>query len=389
MNNNKEFFPNIKKIQFNPNAKTTETMVFRHYNPDEVVLGRSMKEWLRFAVCYWHTFVWEGNDAFGNGTLTRQWNANESAMEKAKDKARAAFEFFSKLGVPYYCFHDRDVAPEGTTLEESNKNLDTIVDLFEQLQKETGVKLLWGTANQFSHPRYMNGASTNPDVHAFAYAASQVKKMIEVTHRLGGENFVFWGGREGYQTLLNTNVKEEIDHMASFLKMAVRFKEEIGFKGQFLLEPKPKEPTKHQYDYDAQTVYGFLKTYGLDGHFKVNIEPNHTTLAGHSYEHDLWMASQFGYLGSLDINTGSPDLGWDTDQFLMDPKLATIVMLTVIKQNGLQPGGLNFDCKLRRESSDLEDLFIAHIGAMDNLAFALKKAALIYEDKHLEKNRIV
>lgn len=230
----------------------------------------------------------------------------------------------------------------------------------------------------------MNGGSTNPELHSFAYAACQVKKIIEITHRLGGENIVFWGGREGYQSLLNTDVKKELDHMASFFKMAIKYKQEVGFKGQFLIEPKPKEPTKHQYDYDAQTVIAFLRTYNLEEHFKLNIEPNHTTLAGHCYEHDLHIASKYNMLGSLDINTGSPDLGWDTDQFLMDPKLATSVLLTVIQQNGLAPGGLNFDCKVRRESSDLEDLFIAHIGAMDNLAFALKKAARIHTDKHLE-----
>lgn len=380
-----EYFPGINKIEFNPDADVTDTMVFRHYNPEEIVLGKSMKDWLRFAVCYWHTFTWEGADPFGRNSVSRPWNAKSDPLESAKDKAHAAFEFFSKLGVSYFTFHDVDVAPEGKDLEETRKYFDEIVDLIESLQKKTGIKLLWGTANLFSNPRYMNGASTNPDVHAFAYAACQVKKIMEVTKRLGGENLVFWGGREGYQTLLNTNVKKEIDHLAAFLHMAVKYKEEIGFTGQLLIEPKPKEPTKHQYDYDAQTVMGFLKSYGLDKHFKVNIEPNHTTLAGHCYEHDVHMASKFGYLGSLDINTGSPDLGWDTDQFLMDPKLATTVLLNVIQQDGLAPGGLNFDCKIRRESTDAADLFIAHIGAMDNLAFALKKAAKIHSDKHLEK----
>ena len=305
-------------------------------------------------------------------------------MERAKEKIRAAFEFFSKLGVPYWTFHDRDIAPEGATLEESNRNLDIIVDLIVELQKKTGVKLLWGTSNLFSNVRYMNGASTNPNVHSFAYACAQVKKMLEVTKKLGGENFVFWGGREGYQTLLNTDVKQELDHMAKFLRMAVDYKEKIGFTGQFLLEPKPKEPTKHQYDYDAQTVIGFLKTYNLDKYFKVNIEPNHTTLAGHCYEHDFLVASKLGYLGSMDINTGDTSVGWDTDQFLMDPKLATMVMLTVIRQNGLNPGGLNFDCKVRRESTDLEDLFIAHIAAMDVLAYGLKMASEIIKDGVLE-----
>lgn len=379
-----EFFPNIKKIEYNPNASVTETMVFRHYNPEEVVLGKPMKEWLRFAVCYWHTFCWEGADPFGKNTVSRDWNSKTDELERAKDKAHAAFELFTKLGVPYFCFHDVDVSPEGKTLEESQKNFDVMVDLIESLMKKTGMKLLWGTANLFSNARFMNGGATNPELHSFAYAACQVKKIIEVTHRLGGENLVFWGGREGYMTLLNTDVRKELDHLAAFFKMAVKYKEEIGFKGQFLLEPKPKEPTRHQYDYDAQTVIGFLKTYDLDKHFKLNIEPNHTTLAGHSYEHDVHVASKYNMLGSVDINTGSPDLGWDTDQFLMDPKLATSVMLTIIQQGGLAPGGLNFDCKVRRESSDPEDLFIAHVGAMDNIAFALKKAAQIHSDKHLE-----
>lgn len=379
-----EFWPNIKKIQFNPDAAVTESLVFRHYNPDEVVLGKPMREWLRFAVCYWHTFCWEGADPFGRNSVSRAWNAKSNELERAKEKAHAAFEFFTKLGVDYFCFHDVDVAPEGKDLEETQKNLDEIIDLIESLQKKTGLKLLWGTANLFSNPRYMNGGATNPELHSFAYAACQVKKIIEVTHRLGGENLVFWGGREGYMTLLNTDVKKELDHLAAFFHMAVKYAAEIGFKGQFLLEPKPKEPTRHQYDYDAQTVISFLKTYNLDKHFKLNIEPNHTTLAGHSYEHDVHMASKLGMLGSVDINTGSPDLGWDTDQFLMDPKLATTVLLTIIQQGGLAPGGLNFDCKVRRESTDPEDLFIAHVAAMDNLAFALKKAARVHSDKHLE-----
>jgi len=273
------------------------------------------------------------------------------------------------------------VSPEGATLEETNRNLDEIVDLLEQLQKETGVKLLWGTTNLYSNVRYMNGAGTSPDAHSFAYGCAAVKKMLEVTKRLGGQGYVFWGGREGYQTLLNTDVKKETKHMAAFLRMAVEYKEKIGFTGQFLIEPKPKEPTKHQYDYDAQTVIGFLQAHKLDKHFKLNIEPNHTTLAGHCYEHDIHLASKFGFLGSLDINTGDQSVGWDTDQFLVDPKLATTVMYTIISQNGLNPGGLNFDCKVRRESTDLEDLFVAHISAMDTLAFALKKAARIWEDR--------
>lgn len=384
----KEYFPEIKKIVYNPYAPREDCLVYRHYNENEIVLDRSMKEWLRLAVCCWHTFCWQGTDPFGNATLTnRPWNFYENKLEQSKERIKAAFEFFTKLGNPYWTFHDRDIAPEGLTLEETNRYLDEIVDLVEELQNKTGVKLLWGTSNLFSSNRYANGASTNPNVYSFAYAGTQVKKMLEITKRLKGENFVFWGGREGYQSLLNTNVKYELEHMEEFLRMAVDYKQRIGFNGQLLLEPKPKEPTKHQYDYDAQTCISFLKSskYGLDKYFKLNIEPNHTQLAGHSYEHDIIIASQLGYLGSIDINTGESSLGWDTDQFLMDPKLATQVCLTLIKQNGLQPGGLNFDCKVRRESIDLEDVFIAHIGAIDTLAYGLKKAAQIYKDGLLER----
>lgn len=297
---------------------------------------------------------------------------------------RAAFEFFEKLGIKYYTFHDRDIAPEGDDLKETNTNLDQLTDLALELQKKTGVKLLWATCNLFSNPRYMNGAATNPDAHALAHAAAQVKKGLEIAKKLGAENFVFWGGREGYHTLLNTDVRRELDHMGSFFQMVVDYKTKIEFKGQLLIEPKPKEPTKHQYDYDAQTVIAFLKTYGLENDFKLNIEPNHTTLAGHSYEHDVVVASKFGFLGSIDSNTGSPDLGWDTDQFPMDIKNCTLVMKAIIEQGGLAPGGLNFDCKIRRESTDLEDMFIAHIGAMDSFARGLKNAAKLIEDGTLD-----
>jgi xylose isomerase len=385
MSNSKEFFTDIKKIEYNPNATKHESLVFRHYNRDEIVMGKKMSEWLRFAVCFWHTYCWDGNDPFGSATLPRPWKTlSDTPIERAKDTVRAAFEFMTKLGVEYYTFHDRDVAPEGANLQETNANLDVIVDLLEEMQNKTSIKPLWGTANLFSNRRYANGAITNPDVDIFAYAGAQVKKMLEVTKRLGGENFVFWGGREGYQSLINTDVKKETDHLAKFFRMAVNYKEKIGFKGQFLLEPKPKEPTKHQYDYDAQTVIGFLKANNLQDHFKLNIEPNHTTLAGHCYEHDLVIASQYNMLGSLDINTGDQSVGWDTDQFLTDPKLATLVLHAIIKQNGLAPGGLNFDCKVRRESTDLEDLFISHIAAMDVLAYGLKKAAEIIQDGILQ-----
>ncbi|MBN3306102.1 XYLA isomerase, partial [Amia calva] len=301
-------------------------------------------------------------------------------METAKRRMHAAFEFFTKLGVKYYTFHDRDVAPEGSTLEESNRNLVEITDLALQLQKKTGIRVLWVTCNLFAHPRYMNGAATNPDSHVLAYAGAQVKKGLEIAKKLGAENFVFWGGREGYLTLHNTDVAAELRHMANFFKMAVAYKEKIGLKCQFLIEPKPKEPCRHQYDYDAMSVIGFLKHFGLDSHFKLNIEPNHTTLAGHSYEHDIVVASAFGMLGSVDSNTGSPDLGWDTDQFPMDIKNTTMVMKSIVEQGGLQPGGLNFDAKVRRESTDLEDLFIAHIGAMDAFARGLRNAVKIIEE---------
>lgn len=344
-----------------------------------------MEDWCRFAVCYWHTFRGTGADPFGGQTLHRPFDDMSNTVENALRRADAAFEFFTKLGVPYYTFHDADVSPAGASLAESNKNLDRVADHLEAKQKETGVKLLWGTANLFSHARYTQGASTNPDAHVFAYAGAQVKKAMEVTHRLGGENYVFWGGREGFQSILNTNVRRELDHMARFLHMAVEHKKALGAKYQLLIEPKPREPTKHQYDYDAQTVYGFLKHYGLEAHYKVNIEPNHTTLAGHAHEHDLMMSSKYGYLGSIDANTGDENSGWDTDQFPMDVKKALLTMWIVIEQGGLQPGGLNFDAKVRRESTDLEDHFIGHIGAMDTFARGLKGAAKLKEEGVLDK----
>ncbi|XP_028282127.1 xylose isomerase-like isoform X2 [Parambassis ranga] len=375
-----EFFAGIPKIQYVPDAGPGDVMCFKHYNPTEVLMGRTMEDWLRFSVCYWHSFCGTGADPFGFPTLLqRVWNEG-TPMEAAKKRLRAAFEFFTKLGVKFYTFHDRDMSPEGATLEESNKNLDEITDLALQLQTQTGVKVLWVTCNLFAHPRYMNGAATNPDCHVLAYAGAQVKKGLDVAKKLGAENFVFWGGREGFHSILNTDVAAELKHMAGFFKMAARYKEKIGLKCQFLIEPKPKEPCRHQYDYDAMSVIGFLKHHGLERDFKLNIEPNHTTLAGHSYEHDIVVASAFGMLGSVDSNTGSPDLGWDTDQFPMDIRNTTLVMKTIVEQGGLQPGGLNFDAKVRRESTDLEDLFIAHIGAMDAFARGLRNAVHIIED---------
>ncbi|XP_060556591.1 xylose isomerase-like [Ruditapes philippinarum] len=374
------YFKGIDKIPFKQDAGPAETMMYKHYNPSQVVMGRTMEEWLRFSVCFWHTFRGTGADPFGFPTLIRPWDDGSNTMANARRRLRAGFEFFTKLGVKYWTFHDRDIAPEGATLEETNKNLDEIADLALELQKKTGVKLLWATSNLFAHPRYMNGAGSNPDARIFAYAAAQVKKCLEVAKRLGAENFVFWGGREGYHTLLNTDILQEQNHLANFFRMASEYKKKIGFTGTLLIEPKPKEPSKHQYDYDAMTVIAFLKTYGLDKEFKLNIEPNHTTLAGHGYEHDVAMASAFGMLGSVDSNTGSPDLGWDTDQFPMDIKNSTQVMRVILEQGGLAPGGLNFDCKVRRESTNLKDMFISHIGAMDSFARALKCAAKIKEE---------
>lgn len=343
-------------------------------------MGKKMKDWLRFSVCYWHTFRGKGSDPFGFPTMSRSYDDESNSIDNAKRRADAAFELFTKLGVEYYTFHDRDVAPEGSTLDESNQNLDEIADYLLALQKKTGVKLLWATQNLFSHPRYMNGAFTNPDAHVLAYACAQVKKVLDVNHKLGGENLVFWGGREGYQSVLNTDMKRELDHMAAVFKMAIKYKEQNNMTAQFLIEPKPREPTKHQYDYDAQTTIAFLKTYGLDPHFKLNIEPNHTTLAGHDFEHDIIIASKYGMLGSVDSNTGDPLLGWDTDQFPTDVKKAVLVMEAIVDQGGLAPGGLNFDCKVRRESTEDEDLFIAHIGAMDTFARALRIVAKMKQD---------
>eukprot|EP00298_Acanthocystis_sp_HF-20_P003152 c13522_g1_i1.p1 GENE.c13522_g1_i1~~c13522_g1_i1.p1 ORF type:complete len:459 (+),score=227.37 c13522_g1_i1:50-1426(+) len=379
-----EFFHGIDKIKYE-GANSTNPLAFKFYNPDEVIHGKPMKDWLRFSVCYWHTFRGNGSDPFGFPTMTREYEDGSDSLENAKRRLRAAFEFFSKLGVEFWCFHDRDIAPAGATWEETNSNLDIMADLALELQKKTGVSLLWGTANLFSHPRYMCGASSNPDFDVFACAAAQVKKILDVTAKLGGSNFVFWNGRDGYQTILNTDVEKELSHVVAFYKMAVKYAEKIGFKGQFLIEPKPREPLKHQYDYDAQTTIGFLTANGLDKHFKLNIEPNHTTLAGHDYEHDIVFASKLGMLGSIDSNSGDPLLGWDTDQFPSDPFKTALIMKAVLEQGGLNPGGLNFDCKLRRESTDLEDMFIGHIGAMDCYAKGLRIAAQILIDGKIPK----
>lgn len=379
-NRDSEFFPGIGQVEYKPNAEPSETLVFRHYNAHQEVLGRTMEEWLRFSVCYWHSFRGTGSDPFGGPTIKRPWDDGTDSLDNAKRRLRAAFEFFTKLGIKYWTFHDRDLAPEGKTLAETNANLDEVVELAAELMNKTGVKLLWATCNLFVHPRYMHGAATSCDAHVTMYAAAQVKKGLEVAKRLGAENFVFWGGREGYHSLINTDVRAELDHLAAFYKMVIAYKEKIGFKGQLLIEPKAKEPTRHQYDYDAQTVMAFLHQYGLSAHFKLNIEPNHTTLAGHPYEHDVIFSSAYGMLGSIDANTGSPDLGWDTDQFPMDVRSCTMVMKAVLEQDGIAPGGLNFDAKVRRESTDLKDLFVAHAAAMDTFARGLKNAATMMSD---------
>ncbi len=380
----KAHFPKIGKIAYE-GAGSKNALAFRHYNPAEVVDGKTMEQHMRFSIAYWHAFRGTGADPFGPGTIVRPWETGKNALSIAKTRMDAAFEFFTKIGAPYWCFHDRDIAPEGRTLAESNKNLDALVAHAKQLQKATGVKLLWGTANLFSNPRFMCGASTNPDAHVFAYAAAQVKSAMDATLELGGENYVFWGGREGYETLLNTNLKREQDHLAAFLHMAVDYAKEIGFKGQFLIEPKPKEPTKHQYDFDVATGIGFLRTYGLDKHFKFNIETNHATLAGHTFQHEIETAAAAKMLGSIDANTGDLLLGWDTDQFNTDVKELTLAMVSILKAGGLGTGGFNFDAKLRRPSIDLEDLFHAHIGGMDAYAAAFKIARHILADGKFEK----
>ena len=363
---------------------TDNPLAFRHYNPDEVVDGRTMAEHLRFSIAYWHAFRGTGSDPFGPGTINRPWETGRDPLSIAKARMDAAFEFFVKIRAPFYCFHDRDIAPEGRTLRESNRLLDAMADHARDLQKATGVRLLWGTANLFSNPRYMCGAATNPDAHVFAYAAAQVKKALEVTKRLGGENYVFWGGREGYETLLNTNLKREQEHLATFLHLAVDHAKAIGFKGQFLIEPKPKEPTKHQYDFDVASGIAFLRTFGLDRHFKFNIETNHATLAGHTFQHEIEVAAAAGMLGSIDANAGDLLLGWDTDQFNTDVRELTLAMISILRAGGLGSGGFNFDAKLRRTSIDPADLFHAHIGGMDAYALAFKLARQILTEGMFE-----
>lgn len=380
-----EFFENVDKIKYE-GSETTNPLAFRHYDKNKMILGKSMKDHLRFAACYWHNFCWPGSDVFGAGTFDRPWHKHGDPLEMARMKADAAFEFFAKLDVPYYCFHDIDIAPEGNSLKEYVNNLTAMVDVLEQKQSETGLKLLWGTANAFSNPRYMAGAGTNPDPKVFAFAAAQIFNAMAATKRLGGENYVLWGGREGYETLLNTDLRQERQQLGRLMQMVVEHKHKIGFKGTILIEPKPQEPTKHQYDYDTATVYGFLKQFGLENEVKVNIEANHATLAGHSFQHEIATATSLGLFGSIDANRGDPQLGWDTDQFPNSVEENTLVMYEILKAGGFTTGGFNFDAHVRRPSIDGVDLFHGHIGGMDTMALSLEKAATMIENDVLSEN---
>ncbi|WP_337880779.1 xylose isomerase [Rheinheimera sp.] len=377
-----QYFDQLQKIAFE-GAQSSNPLAFKHYNASEKVLGKTMAEHLRMAACYWHNFCWNGQDVFGQGTFGRPWLEAGDPMEMAKFKADVAFEFFSKLTIPYYCFHDVDVAPEGRTIQEYVNNFAAMVDVLEQKQAETGVKLLWGTANLFSNPRYAAGGASNPNPEVFSYGATQVFHAMNATKRLGGENYVLWGGREGYETLLNTDLRHEREQLGRFMQMVVEHKHKIGFTGTLLIEPKPQEPTKHQYDYDSATVYGFLKQYGLEKEFKVNIEANHATLAGHSFHHEVATAISLDIFGSIDANRGDAQNGWDTDQFPNSVEELSLVMYEILKAGGFSTGGFNFDAKLRRQSVDRYDLFHGHIGGMDHLALALKKAAALVENDFL------
>jgi xylose isomerase len=375
-------FPEVTKIKYEgPSSKNP--LAYRWYNPTEVIEGKTMRDHLRISVVYWHTFRGTGSDPFGSGTMIRPWDDGTNSVENAQKRVRVAFEFMEKLDAPFYAFHDRDVAPEGDTLSESHKNFDAVVKVLKEEQQRTGIKLLWGTANMFSHPRYMHGAATSCNADVFAYAASQVRKCLEVTKELGGENYVFWGGREGYQTLFNTDMQRELEHLGRFFHMADDYAKKIGFNGTFLIEPKPKEPTKHQYDSDAAACINFLRQYDLMKRFKLNIETNHATLAGHTMMHELDYAGSQGMLGSIDANTGDLLLGWDTDQFPTNFYLTAEIMLAILKHGGLGTGGVNFDAKVRRESFEPIDLFYAHIGGIDAFARGLKIAAAIRADGEL------
>lgn len=375
----KTYFPNIDKIKFEGKG-SKNPFAFKYYDENKVVGGKTLKEHFKFSIAYWHTFCATGADPFGPGTMVRPWGANADAIQRAKDKMDAAFEFITKIGAPYYCFHDIDLIDEGHSLSEYESRMQIITDYAKQKQAETGVKLLWGTANVFSNPRYMNGASTNPDFNVVSWAGTQVKNAIDATIKLGGENYVFWGGREGYMSLLNTDMKRETEHLGKFLTMARDYARKNGFKGTFFIEPKPMEPTKHQYDYDSATVIGFLRHFGLEKDFKLNIEVNHATLAGHTFQHELQVAVDAGMLGSIDANRGDAQNGWDTDQFAINLQELTESMLVILQGGGLQGGGVNFDAKVRRNSTDLEDLFLAHIGSMDAFARGMLIASDILEN---------
>jgi xylose isomerase len=379
------YFADISPIAYE-GPTSSNPLAFKWYDKDRIVLGKRMEDHLRFAVCYWHSFCWNGLDPFGGDTFQRPWQHMADPLAAARAKADVAFEFFAKLGAPYYCFHDRDVAPEGQTPRESVNHLHAIVDVLQAKQAATGMKLLWGTANLFSHRRFMSGAATNPDPEIFALAALQVKEAMDATLKLGGENYVLWGGREGYETLLNTRLGQELDQLGRFLNMVVEYKHKIGFKGTILIEPKPREPTKHQYDFDTATVYGFLARYGLDKEVKVNIEANHATLSGHSFEHEIATAVDLGIFGSIDMNRGDMQCGWDTDQFPNSVPETALALYLILQAGGFTTGGLNFDAKVRRQSIDPADMFCGHIGGMDVAARALLVAEKMVTDGRLERH---
>ena len=381
---NTEYFKGINKIPFE-GSESDNPFAFKYYNPDQIIAGKTMRDHFKFAIAYWHSFCGQGTDPFGAGTQNYPWDNATDPVQAARDKADAAFEFISKMGFDYYCFHDYDLVQEASTLVESEKRVIAITDYLKEKQAETGIKLLWGTANCFSHPRYMNGAATNPDFNVVAHAGAQVKIAIDATIALGGENYVFWGGREGYISLLNTDMGRELDHMARFLTMAKDYARSQGFKGTFFIEPKPMEPSKHQYDFDAATSIGFIQKYGLQDDFKLNIEVNHATLAQHTFEHELAVAANDGMLGSIDANRGDYQNGWDTDQFPNSIEEAARAMIVFLKAGGLQGGGVNFDAKIRRNSTDLEDLFFAHIGGADTFARGLIAADKIINDPSFSK----
>ena len=376
------YFENVNKIKYEGSG-STNPFAFKYYNPEEVVGGKTMKEYLRYSIAYWHTFVADGSDPFGVGTAIRPWN-HLTGLDLAKARVEASFEFYEKMGAPFFAFHDVDVAPEGSTLRETNKNLDVITSMIKEYMKTSNTKLLWNTANMFTNPRYVHGAATSSNADVFAYSAAKVKKGLEVAKELGAENYVFWGGREGYETLLNTDMGLELDNLGRFFHLAVDYAKEIGLNVPFLIEPKPKEPTKHQYDFDVATGLAFLQKYDLQDYFKFNLEANHATLAGHTFEHELRTARVNGMLGSVDANQGDTLLGWDTDEFPTDIYSTTLAMYEVIKNGGLGKGGLNFDAKVRRASFDTDDLFFAHIAGMDSFAVGLKVAQKLIDDKVLD-----